>query len=50
MKSWQAEGLSADEKYDIEEYADMMKAFTNAATEGDLEQVSEKIMMLVVSL
>ena len=44
MKSWQAEGLTADEKYDIEEYADMMKALANAATEGNLEQVMSTIM------
>ena len=45
MKSWQAEGLTADEKYDIEEYADMMKAFAAAATEGNLEQVSDSIIV-----
>ena len=35
------EGLSIDEKYEIEEYRDMMKAFAAAATEGNLDQVSE---------
>ena len=39
MKSWQAEGLSLDDKYEIEEYATMMKSFADAATQGDLEQV-----------
>ena len=39
MKPWEVEGISTDDKYDIEEYADMMKAFTQAATEGNLEQV-----------
>ena len=39
MKPWEVEGISTDDKYDIEEYADMMKAFTTAATEGNLEQV-----------
>ena len=33
------EGLSIDEKYEIEEYRDMMKDFAMAATEGNLEQV-----------
>ena len=33
------EGLSIDEKYEIEEYRDMMKDFAMAATEGKLEQV-----------
>jgi len=33
------EGLSIDEKYEIEEYRDMMKAFADAAAEGNLEQV-----------
>ena len=40
MKPWEVEGISTDDKYDIEEYADMMKAFTTAATEGNLEQVT----------
>ena len=35
------EGLSIDEKYEIEEYRDMMKAFALAATEGNLEQVGK---------
>eukprot|EP00091_Calanus_sinicus_P018844 TRINITY_DN4448_c0_g1_i4.p2 TRINITY_DN4448_c0_g1~~TRINITY_DN4448_c0_g1_i4.p2 ORF type:complete len:104 (+),score=42.84 TRINITY_DN4448_c0_g1_i4:146-457(+) len=35
------EGLSIDEKYEIEEYRDMMKAFAAAATDGNLEQVKE---------
>ena len=39
MKPWDAEGLSNDDKYDIEEYATMMKNFGDAATEGNLEQV-----------
>ena len=39
MKSWEAEGLSIDDKYEIEEYANMMKAFADAATEGNLDQV-----------
>ena len=39
MKPWQVEGISADDKYDIEEYADMMKNFANAAEEGNLDQV-----------
>ena len=39
MKPWEVEGISTDDKYDIEEYADMMKAFTQAATDGNLEQV-----------
>ena len=39
MKSWEAEGLSIDDKYEIEEYANMMKAFADAADEGNLEQV-----------
>ena len=34
------EGLSIDEKYEIEEYREMMKAFAAAAAEGDLDQVS----------
>eukprot|EP00092_Neocalanus_flemingeri_P002507 GFUD01002683.1.p1 GENE.GFUD01002683.1~~GFUD01002683.1.p1 ORF type:complete len:256 (+),score=96.74 GFUD01002683.1:43-810(+) len=33
------EGLTIDEKYEIEEYRDMMKALAAAATEGNLEQV-----------
>lgn len=32
-------GLTIDEKYEIEEYRDMMKAFADAATVGDLDQV-----------
>ena len=39
IRSWQAEGLSLDDKYEIEEYATMMKSFADAATQGDLEQV-----------
>ena len=39
MKSWEAEGLSIDDKYEIEEYREMMKAFADAATEGNLDQV-----------
>merc|ERR1711872_38187 len=33
------EGLTIDEKYEIEEYRDMMKAFAGAAAEGNLDQV-----------
>jgi len=33
------EGLTIDEKYEIEEYRDMMKDFAAAATEGNIEQV-----------
>ena len=33
-------GLTIDEKYEIEEYRDMMKAFADAATVGDLDQVT----------
>jgi len=32
-------GLTIDEKYEIQEYRDMMKAFSDAATEGNLDQV-----------
>ena len=42
MKPWEVEGISTDDKYDIEEYAEMMKAFALAATEGNLEQVTIK--------
>ena len=33
-------GLTIDEKYEIQEYRDMMKAFSDAATVGDLDQVT----------
>ena len=33
------EGLTIDEKYEVEEYREMMKAFAAAATEGSLDQV-----------
>lgn len=33
------EGLSIDDKYEIEEFRDIMKNFADAATQGDLEQV-----------
>ena len=49
MKPWEVEGISTDDKYDIEEYADMMKAFTAAATEGNLEQVSKESRELKLS-
>ena len=37
------EGLTIEEKYEIDEFKDMMKAFALAATEGNLEQVRCKI-------
>ena len=49
MKSWQAEGLSLDDKYEIEEYATMMKSFADAATQGDLEQVITTSNIIVVA-
>ena len=49
MKSWQAEGLSLDDKYEIEEYATMMKSFADAATQGDLEQVMTTSNIIVVA-
>ena len=39
MRSWEVEGLSIDDKYEIEEFSDIMKNFADAATQGDLEQV-----------
>lgn len=39
MTSWEVEGLSIDDKYEIEEFSDIMKNFADAATQGDLEQV-----------
>ena len=33
-------GLTIDEKDEIQEYRDMMKAFSDAATEGNLDQVT----------
>ena len=39
MRSWEAEGLSIDDKYEIEEYRVIMKDFADAATEGNLQQV-----------
>ena len=49
MKPWEVEGISTDDKYDIEEYANMMKAFTAAATEGNLEQVGKESEELKLS-
>ena len=43
------EGLSIDEKYEIEEYRDMMKAFAAAATEGNLDQASEVLTTCALS-
>ena len=48
MKSWQAEGLSLDDKYEIEEYATMMKSFADAATQGDLEQVMTTYIIIII--
>ena len=39
MKSWEVEGLSIDDKYEIEEFRVIMKDFADAATEGNLEEV-----------
>ena len=39
------EGLTIDEKYEIEEYRDMMKAFAAAATDGILEQVNSFMLV-----
>ena len=41
MKSWEVEGLSIDDKYEIEEFRVIMKDFADAATEGNLEEVLE---------
>ena len=41
MKSWEVEGLSIDDKYEIEEFRVIMKDFADAATEGNLEGVLE---------
>ena len=35
------EGLSIDDKYEIEEFRVIMKDFADAATEGNLEEVVE---------
>ena len=40
MKSWEVEGLSIDDKYEIEEFRIIMKNFSDAATEGNLEEVN----------
>ena len=37
------EGLSIDDKYEIEEFRDIMKNFADAATQGDLEQVETNL-------
>ena len=39
------EGLSIDDKYEIEEFRDIMKNFADAATQGDLEQVETNLEM-----
>ena len=45
MRSWEVEGLSIDDKYEIEEFSDIMKNFADAATQGDLEQVETNLEM-----
>ena len=42
------EGLTIDEKYEIEEYRDIMKAFAAAATDGILEQVNSFMLVRVI--
>ena len=42
-------GLTIDEKYEIQEYRDMMKAFSDAATVGDLDQVTITYFQIILA-